>query len=134
MIRLGAIVPLYDEPADTFVAGFRPYSLQGHPDVLLIFCPRAAEKLGWMQSDTSIHEFYSEDGNLMANTTWWRDGLPQPVDYDAQSAEGQFVVLSDAGRAAFEHKFGAIELANFAVRRVTAGPGDGKSVERYAEY
>jgi len=133
VIRLGAVVPLYDESADSFVAGFRPYSLQGHPDILLIFCPRAAEQLGWKQNETSLHEFYSEDGILMASTTWWRDGLPQSVDHDAQSAEGQFVVLSEAVRAAFEDKFGAIELSNFAVRRVTAGAGDGKSVERYAE-
>tara|TARA_Y100001951_G_scaffold88674_1_gene80415 strand:+ start:176 stop:580 length:405 start_codon:yes stop_codon:yes gene_type:complete len=134
VIRLGAIVPLYEEPNDSFVAGFRPYSLQGHPDVLLIFCPRAAEQLGWKQNETSIHEFFSQDGILMASTTWWRDGLPQSVDYDAKSAEGQHVVLSEAGRASFENKFGAIELSNFAVRRVTAGAGDGKSVERYAEY
>ncbi len=126
-------MPLYDESADSFVAGFRPYSLQGHPDILLIIWPRAAEQLGWKQNETSLHEFYSEDGILMASTTWWRDGLPQSVDHDAQSAEGQFVVLSEAGRAAFEDKFGAIELSNFAVRRVTAGAGDGKSVERYAE-
>lgn len=133
VIRLGAVVPLYDHPDESFVAGFRPYSLQGHPDVLLIFCPRAAEQLGWKQNETSIHEFFSQDGILMASTTWWRDGLPQSVDHDAQSAEGQHVVLSEAGRAAFESKFGPIELSSFAVRRVTAGEGDGKSVERYAE-
>lgn len=134
VIRLGAVVPLYDQPDESFVAGFRPHSLHGHPDVLLIFCPRAAQQLGWKQNETSIHEFYSQDGTMMASTVWWRDGLPQSVDHDAQSAEGQYVILSEAGRATFEHRFGAIELSNFAVRRVAAGEGDGKSVKRYAEY
>lgn len=131
-IQLGSVAPLYDESDGSYVTGFRPYSMQGDPPQLLIFCPRIAAQLGWMRDNASVHEYWSPEGILMAQTVWWRDGLPQAMDGDEQSSEGQFVLLTDEGCKQFEDQFGPIELSNSATRRIVAARGDGECVEFHA--
>jgi hypothetical protein len=132
VIRLGGPVPLYEDCGAPFVATFNPYSMQGDPKCLLIFCPLAATQLGWTKDNIDAHSYQSSDGVLMAQTIWWRDGLPQPLDGDERSAEGQFVFLTRDGLRVFEGAFGPIVLASSASRRIIAERHDGDCVERFA--
>jgi hypothetical protein len=132
VIRLGDSVPLYEDCGAPFVATFNPYSMQGDPKCLLIFCPLAAAQLGWVKDNIDAHTYKSSNGALMAKTVWWRDGLPQPLDGDEQSAEGQFVFLTRDGLSVFEGRFGPIVLASSVSRRINAVRHDGDCVEHFA--
>lgn len=134
VISFGRIVPLYDrgEVHPSRTAVFLPHEPQGEPSRLLIFCPLTAASLGWSTRGREVHVYYDADGQEMARTIWWRDGLPQPVDQDEYAAEGQRVVFSGAGLSQFEGNFGRPALTTLAWRRVEAAKDDGAPGSRFA--
>ncbi len=132
VIQLGMQAALYDVSDPTCVAAFSPHSMHGDPKYLLIFCPLVAANLGWKKVPTVAHTYKSDDGTVMAKSIWWRDGLPQPIEGDENSAEGQFVFLTADGNTIFEQKHGEIKLANFVARQIMADKNDGGSLRRSA--
>jgi hypothetical protein len=134
VIRLGSPMPLYDadEINPSRTALFNPHALHGEPAGLLIFCPRTAAILGWVSDPKGMHLYRDGEGQLMVHTVWWRDGLPQSIGEDARFAEGQRIVLSEAGHRAFEGMFGPVRVTTSAWRRVQAAKDDGTSGERFA--
>ena len=134
VILMGSPITLYDddEIAASRVALFEPNQLQGEPAGVLIFCPRTAAMLGW-SSDRRRPDLYRDaQGAEMVGTQWWRDGLAQPIDEEERAAEGQRVVLTDAGKAAFDAMFGAWTMETIAWRRVEPARGDGEPRRRFA--
>lgn len=113
-----------DEPAH-HVMRLDPAAYDGQPSEFLIFCLDTAETLGWSPDRTAQHIYRDAQGQCMAWTIWWRDGLPQQVEEDGLWAEGQRVVLSPTGLAQFEAMFGPVRLRMSAWRRIVANPNDG---------
>lgn len=134
VIGMGAVMPLYSEREISVsrAACFNPYKLQGVPIAFLIFCPLTALGLSWRHDSTQVGLYRDDDGNEMVRTTWWRDGLPQPVEQDQSWAEGQRIVLTDQGSKQFEEHFGTIKRTMSAWRRVEADRDDGECVKLYA--
>lgn len=127
-------LPLYttEEISPSRIALYDPHELQGDMDNLLIFCPLTAETLGWMSDSRAVHLYRDDLGQVMARTLCWRDGLPQPIDHDERVADGQFVILSEAGLRSFQAMFGPLQLSTMAWRRIEAAEGDGTPGERFA--
>jgi hypothetical protein len=114
--RDGRLAVTYDrsEAYAGFVAIHRHVRIERLPFEILVLCPHAAAALGWRPAPRSVHCYLDASGDRMAWTTWWRDGLPQAVDEDGLSAEGQRVCLSAAGLAAF----GSFTLERACWRRI----------------
>lgn len=101
----GRGLPFNDEPSACFVALFKPGARDGIPEHLLVLCPATAEKLGWT-ADGGPSIYRNARGELAARTEWWRQGVPQDHDEEQRSAEGQRVILTEAGLAEFRAAFG----------------------------
>jgi hypothetical protein len=130
----GGLTPLYrqHEISASRTACLNPHRLQSVPIAFLMFCPLTAAQLRWRHDPSHVGMYRDLQGNEMARTIWWRDGLPQPVEQDQSWAEGQQVVLTDDGVSEFEERFGPIKLTTSVWRRVEADKDDGESVEFYA--
>lgn len=134
VVHIGQPITLYgpDEIHPSRTAVLDAHILEGEPTDFLLLCPRTASQLGWSADPKAIHIYRDADGQEMARTTWWRDGLPQPVNVDERRSEGQRVVLSDLGSRAFAVMFGVPELTTWAWRRVEIASGDGVSRTTFA--
>jgi hypothetical protein len=130
----GGVTPLYRhyEMSASRIACLNPHRLQGVPIAFLMLCPLAAAQLRWRHDASRVGLYHDTQGNEMARTIWWRDGLPQPVEQDQSWAEGQQVVLTNEGLIQFEKHFGPIETTTSAWRRVEADKNDGDCVEFFA--
>ena len=130
----GGLTPLYrqHEISASRTACLNPHRLQSVPIAFLMLCPLTAAQLRWRQDPSHVGTYRDLQGNEMARTIWWRDGLPQPVEQDQSWAEGQQVVLTDDGLSQFETHFGTIKTTTSVWRRVEADKNDGESVEFYA--
>lgn len=100
------------------VALFDPRHITSPVDQLLVFCPLTAAKLSWVQDSSKPYVYRDNQGDEMARTIVWRDGLPQQIGEDAKFAEGQRIVLSAAGLHQFKATFGNAELVYTAWRHV----------------
>ncbi|KUR75317.1 hypothetical protein [Novosphingobium sp. Fuku2-ISO-50] len=126
------IISLEGSVTAGFVVCLDPHLAQGEPPRVLVFCPCAAIELGWSRDSRSCHLYRDSSNSVMAETIWWRSGLPQSIDEDATWAEGQRVVLTPAGRLQFEARFGAIRGTTSAWRRIEASDDDGGGGVRFA--
>jgi hypothetical protein len=108
VVWLAGPVPLYEreEMHQSFCAIFEPRVMCEDLNSLIVFCPHAAHRLGWVAAKGSVHIYLDKLGDEMARTSFWRDGLPQSIEDDEAVLEGQSVILSDQGRAQFENVFG----------------------------
>jgi hypothetical protein len=104
-----------------YIAIYRQVRIERLPTELLVLCPYASSSLGWHRAPGSIDCYLDSSGERMAWTEWWRDGLPQPVDEDERSAEGQRVCLSTAGLAAF----GGLQIHRACWRWIVEGKEPG---------
>lgn len=135
VIWLRRLIPLYDrnEIHRSHCALFDPNRMNPASISILVFCPGAAEMLGWFPDPDRIGAYRDADGNEMVRTICWAEGVEQPVDQDERSSEGQCVLLSTAGAAAYRARFGDPTFTTRAWRRVENHESGG-SVETCAAY
>ena len=135
VVRVGTLIPLFEEneACSPPVACFHPHNLQVDTLQIIVFCPFAAEKLGWRCSNSNPFVYYDKSGQKMSGTSLWREGFPQQIESDEKYAVGQRITLTAKGKVGYEKHFGSIKLSANAWRRVEATKGDGDSESRYAE-
>lgn len=69
------------------------------------------DKFGWKRSKTRLLEIHADDGELVAKTVIWMDGVGYPENnFKERSGHGHVVVISNAARAKLEEHFGKLEI------------------------
>ncbi len=132
VIFIQGMVELYDAENinPSRIAVFDPHHMYAPIDKLIVFCPLTAAELGWIQDPSELHIYCNGQGEEMARTIIWRDGLIQPVGENSKFGEGQQVVLSATGHREFEAAYGTINLVYEAWRHVEQRDDPNRSSSR----
>lgn len=113
--------PLYTAPSRSGVAELRDGIASALPSPGLCFCPRLAAACGWISDAEGPLRWRDVDGQVMAETRFWRDGGIASENYGRTwTGEGCLVAVAEAGFAAVaEHLEG--DPGSFAWRQAVVG-------------
>ncbi|MES9874197.1 MAG: hypothetical protein ABW146_13855 [Candidatus Sedimenticola sp. 6PFRAG7] len=82
------------------------------------------DEFGWERSKARPFEIYSDDGELVAKTFIWMDGVGYPENtYKERSGQGHVVMISDVARTKIEEHFGKLEIRTRVLLRFESRDG-----------
>lgn len=85
---------------------------------------KVLEEFGWKHSKTRPFEIYADDGELVAKTYIWMDGVGCPESsLKERSGLGHVVLISDAARAKLEERFGELNIRTRTIQRYESSDG-----------
>ena len=88
------------------------------------------EEFGWKRSKTRLFEICADDGEIVAKTHIWMDGVGYPENsLMERSGHGHVVLISDVARAKLEERFGNLEIRMRTIQRHESS--DGKCERTY---
>ena len=88
------------------------------------------EEFGWKRSKTRLFEICADDGEIVAKTHIWMDGVGYPENSSMErSGHGHVVLISDVARAKLEERFGKLEIRTRTIQRHESS--DGKCERTY---
>jgi hypothetical protein len=88
--------------------------------------PILAADIGWQPAQDGLFRWVNDEGALMAESIWWRQGLMahnEFVGMDATASEGWLVIVSDAGIAPVQTRLAQYDRAR-AARRSNGPSGE----------
>lgn len=81
-------------------------------------------EFGWKRSKTRLFEHIANDGELVAKTYIWMDGVGYPENSSIErSGHGHIVLVSDVARAKLEERFGELEIRTRIIQRHESSDG-----------
>jgi len=93
-------------------------------DATLTLNNNVLDELGWKRSKTCPFDVYSNEGELVAKTLIWMDGIGYPEHSSMErSGKGHTVLISHNGRAILEERFGKFEVGTRVVQRYHSNDG-----------
>ena len=83
------------------------------------------EVFGWKRSNTHLFDICSDDGEIVAKTYIWMDGVGYSLLHDSKerSGHGHVVLISDTARATLEEHFGKLEIRTRTIQRHESNDG-----------
>jgi hypothetical protein len=91
-VVLDRVHPLYDDASSAGIAVLDGGVASSVPESALVFCPHLAAKLGLKCDPTNPWTYYDENGDIVAQSLWWRDGGLRRIDTDRSISGAGFVV------------------------------------------
>lgn len=81
-------------------------------------------EFGWKRSRTQPFDIYANDGELVAKTIIWMDGVGYPESsFNERSGHGHVVLISDAARKQLEERFSKLEIRTRVLLRHESSDG-----------
>ena len=81
-------------------------------------------EFGWKRSKFRPFDIHADDGELVAKTFIWMDGVCYPENSDKErSGRGHVVLISDVARTKFEEHYGKFEIRTRVLLRHEASDG-----------
>ena len=89
--------------------------------------PGMARDLGWVLSESGAFRWLDRDGNLMVESIWWADGLPERHDWRKQcvASEGWLVFATEEAFAQIANHVPVAHRTGFVYRRLGHASRDG---------
>jgi hypothetical protein len=82
------------------------------------------DEFGWRRSKTRPFEIHADDGELVAKTLIWMDGVGYPENsFKERSGHGHVVLISDVARTKLEERFGKLEIRTRVIQRHESSNG-----------
>jgi len=81
-------------------------------------------EFGWKRSKSRPFDIHADDGELVAKTFIWMDGVCYPENSDKErSGRGHVVLISDVARTKFEEHYGKFEIRTRVLLRHESSDG-----------
>jgi len=82
------------------------------------------DEFGWKRSKNRPFNIHADDGELVAKTFIWMDGVGYPENSSmVRSGHGHVVLISDVARTKLEEHFGKLEIRTRVILRHTSSDG-----------
>ena len=79
---------------------------------------------GWKRSKTRPFDIHADNGELVAKTFIWMDGIGYPENsFNERSCHGHVVLISDVARTKLEERFGKLEIRTRVIQRHESSNG-----------
>ena len=80
-------------------------------EITLTLNNNVLREFGWKRSKTKLFEIHADDGEIVAKTHIWMDGIGDPSSYSTtRSGHGHVILISDVARTKLEDRFGKLEI------------------------
>ncbi|ODB95245.1 hypothetical protein A3197_17995 [Candidatus Thiodiazotropha endoloripes] len=87
------------------------------------------KELGWKRSEVDPFEIYGVNGEIVAKTINWMDGVGYPENSSVErSGHGNVVLISDSSRAELEERFGKLLLRTRVIQRYESQEGTSQKI------
>ena len=82
------------------------------------------DEFGWQRSKNRLFEIHADDGELVAKTFIWMDGIGcRESTYRERFGHGHIVLISDVARTKLENLFGKLEIKTRVIQRHESSDG-----------
>jgi len=96
--------------------------------------PSVARDLGWRPSDEALLAWADDEGRLMVQTVWWRDGQPDARSYARDEVgEGWLVLASSEALSTMQDALGDLRRAVVVERSLGEGDRTPQSADALAD-